>query len=98
MKISKLWMSGCCALVLMACSGEPRINASSMEALNSSIDEITESLSPERQDEFEMAVLEFMASTGVYTRNDASEADILREIRSGLHRKTADEIIREYGR
>lgn len=97
MKILKLLAGACFALIIVACSGEPRIDASSMEKFESSVMEVAEHLTPERQAEFEMALTSVMLSVGPSMLNGASEDDVLREVRGKLHKKTADDIIREYG-
>ncbi|UCD32168.1 MAG: hypothetical protein JSV38_15665 [Desulfobacterales bacterium] len=82
-------------LLIISC-GEKRIDSSTDERLQKSLDSIRESLSEDKKVEFEEAIkaITISAMDSVF-ESDASPEDMAREIKNTLDGKTADEVIAE---
>ena len=83
------------ALLMAACSGgEPAMDTSTDEAMESSYTEIAESLSDEKRRKFEEALSSvYMDGALNHMDSDMSEDEIMDRINEDVHGKTADEII-----
>ena len=83
------------ALLMVACSGgEPTMDTSTDEAMESSYTQIAESLPDEKRRKFEEALSSvYMEGALTHMDEDLSEDEIMDRINEDVHGKTADEII-----
>ncbi len=83
------------ALLLTACGGgEPTLDTSSDEALETSYAQITDGMSDQRRDEFDEALgTVYMLGALQHMNSGMSETEIMEKMNEDVHGKSADEII-----
>ncbi|AKL98366.1 DUF6694 family lipoprotein [Endomicrobium proavitum] len=102
--MKKLFLCAVCAIFLFACSngfgGQPKIDASSIESITTSLNAIRASLPEEKKEAFEGALIAtifyaVMTDLGNSTagQKEKTEEEVLQIYKKYLNGKTADQII-----
>lgn len=83
------------ALLVVACgNGEPTLDTSSEEALETSYTQITEEMSDEQRNQFDEALgTVYMLGALQHMNSGLSESEIMDEMNKQVHGRSADEII-----
>jgi len=91
-KLIKIITLGFAISLLTAC-GEPKLDTSSKESINTSMQEMMVDLSPEKQQKFKKTVVGlYMLAAFTSAKDGVTKEDVMAEVSSKLDGKTVDEI------
>ncbi|MCL2474156.1 MAG: hypothetical protein FWF23_04580 [Alphaproteobacteria bacterium] len=99
--MKKIVMMLVVGLLVCACS-EPKIDATNEDTMRSSLEKVQQSLSPEQKAQFDEAFAGILSAAAgkqllkVFSEEAPSREDMYAEIKKGVDKKTAKQIIAEY--